>query len=245
MTGLSCCKKANETVDTCHDGVRNQIETGIDCGGPCAPCVSCTDGIKNGDETGIDCGGHCSACPTCFDGLKNQGETGIDCGGPCAECAGCSDGIKNGNETNIDCGGSCQPCATCADGIRNNGETGIDCGGPCSPCPPPFNPYFFTDSVVGNYLVSGTHNVWQMGYGGTIDTLTNVIISIQKYDSVSVVYDSKVFIYSPSLSVSTYCFTWWGRMDFTKTDIDAISISTHYGGMGGGDDYYLHGRKIH
>jgi type II secretory pathway pseudopilin PulG len=78
---------------TCTDGIQNQGETGIDCGGPCAACAAtptCTDGIQNQGETGIDCGGPCAACaatPTCTDGIQNQGETGIDCGGPCAACA--------------------------------------------------------------------------------------------------------------------------------------------------------------
>lgn len=47
---------------------------------------SCSDGVQNQGETGIDCGGPCSACPTCHDGIQNQGETGIDCGGPCSAC---------------------------------------------------------------------------------------------------------------------------------------------------------------
>lgn len=77
---------------TCTDGIQNQGETGIDCGGPCQPCAStptCTDGIQNQGETGIDCGGPCAPCPilpTCTDGIQNQGETGVDCGGPCAPC---------------------------------------------------------------------------------------------------------------------------------------------------------------
>ena len=47
---------------------------------------SCSDGIQNQGETGVDCGGPCPACPTCGDGIQNQGETGIDCGGPCPAC---------------------------------------------------------------------------------------------------------------------------------------------------------------
>ena len=43
---------------------------------------TCSDGIQNQGETGVDCGGPCPACPTCGDGIQNQGETGIDCGGP-------------------------------------------------------------------------------------------------------------------------------------------------------------------
>ncbi|MEZ4912233.1 MAG: hypothetical protein R2774_15400 [Saprospiraceae bacterium] len=47
---------------TCSDGIKNQDETEIDCGGTCTACATCTDGIQNGTETGIDCGGTCTAC---------------------------------------------------------------------------------------------------------------------------------------------------------------------------------------
>ena len=134
------------TTVTCEDGIQNGTETGIDCGGSCAPCaaqVTCTDGIQNGTETGIDCGGSCAPCAivsTCTDGIQNGTETDIDCGGSCAPCIGvptCNDNIQNGTETGIDCGGSCAPCvaeATCTDGIQNGNETGVDCGGACAPC---------------------------------------------------------------------------------------------------------------
>ena len=100
---------------TCNDGIQNQGETGIDCGGPCAACPSCNDGIQNQGETGVDCGGPCAACPTCNDGIQNQGETGIDCGGPCAPCGGggCTYEVINFN--NFDSGW----------GIWNDG--GSDC----------------------------------------------------------------------------------------------------------------------
>ena len=57
------------------------------------PAPDCFDGIQNQDETGIDCGGVCElnfglACyvpppETCSDGIMNQDETGIDFGGVC------------------------------------------------------------------------------------------------------------------------------------------------------------------
>jgi len=39
---LGSCSKEEDaaTVATCYDGIQNQGETGIDCGGPCAPCVT-------------------------------------------------------------------------------------------------------------------------------------------------------------------------------------------------------------
>ena len=130
-------------VETCEDGVQNQGEEGIDCGGPCAACPpveTCTDGIQNQGETGVDCGGPCTACASCSDGIQNQGEQGVDCGGPCVACdpvATCSDGIQNQGEEGIDCGGPCTACiseATCTDGIQNGDETGVDCGGSCVAC---------------------------------------------------------------------------------------------------------------
>lgn len=58
------CDDEPETDPTCTDGIMNQNETGIDCGGSCDPCVvlSCSDGIMNQDETDIDCGGSCDPC---------------------------------------------------------------------------------------------------------------------------------------------------------------------------------------
>jgi hypothetical protein len=110
-------------MPNCTDGIMNNNETGVDCGGPdCAACPTCDDGVMNGDETGVDCGGSCTACmATCDDGVMNGDETGVDCGGSCAACVDpptCSDGIQNGNETGIDCGGSnCAPCMVdCGEG---------------------------------------------------------------------------------------------------------------------------------
>jgi len=50
------------------------------------PGETCFDGIQNQGEEGIDCGGPCKPCPSCFDGIQNQGEEGVDCGGPCKPC---------------------------------------------------------------------------------------------------------------------------------------------------------------
>jgi len=126
-------------VPTCSDGIQNQGEARVDCGGPCNACPpTCSDGEKNQDETGVDCGGTiCGACPTCDDNIQNQGERGVDCGGPCSACPSCTDRIQNQGEGGVDCGGPCTiPCpATCTDGIQNQGEGGVDCGGPCNPCP--------------------------------------------------------------------------------------------------------------
>ena len=57
---------------------------------------TCNDGLRNQGEAGIDCGGPCEACDRCNDGVRNQGELGVDCGGPCpscdSQCGDCDDG---------------------------------------------------------------------------------------------------------------------------------------------------------
>ena len=67
---VTSCKK-----ETCSDGIQNQSETGVDCGGECDDCPTCNDGIQNGDETGVDCGG--SICPDC---TNSGGNDSLDIG---------------------------------------------------------------------------------------------------------------------------------------------------------------------
>lgn len=50
---------SSDSGPSCNDGIKNQNEEGIDCGGICPACSSCTDGLMNGDEEGVDCGGSC------------------------------------------------------------------------------------------------------------------------------------------------------------------------------------------
>jgi len=107
-------------------------------------CATCSDGIQNQGETGIDCGGPCATCaaaPTCSDGIQNQGETGIDCGGPCAACSGSGDSDSSSNGCNAQ--GIQNACGT-AEGVDNYGNpcsfsydncnAGLECcGSGCCP----------------------------------------------------------------------------------------------------------------
>ncbi|MGO8998921.1 MAG: hypothetical protein ACLQVI_36815 [Polyangiaceae bacterium] len=126
---------------TCSDGITNELETDVDCGGPdgkggCPPCATAGECCV----TDADCkSGQCvngSCAPTVPSTC-----TGTDCGGSCLACVGsaCSVGF--------DClSGSCQPdensstgalvCALppfCSDGVQDDDETDVDCGGPCAP----------------------------------------------------------------------------------------------------------------
>ena len=46
----------------------------------------CMNGILDEGEYQIDCGGICPPCDSCYNGIKDFGEIGIDCGGPCPPC---------------------------------------------------------------------------------------------------------------------------------------------------------------
>lgn len=134
--GSKTITKTINIVSYCTDGIQNNGETGVDCGGSCSTCLECSDGQYDAHlgETGIDCGGPCRPCyELCDDGIPNGDELGIDCGGSCDPCPNCDDGYKNGNETGVDCGGTCRPCSElCNDNIQNGDEVLVDCGPSCS-----------------------------------------------------------------------------------------------------------------
>ncbi len=124
-------------VESCEDGLLNQDETDVDCGG--AICGPCADGSLCTDDD--DCAiascilGTCAA-PSCEDGLKNADETDADCGG--GTCGGCLDNLACAVAEDCMSGvcteGVCTP-PSCADALKNGDETDIDCGGAiCDGC---------------------------------------------------------------------------------------------------------------
>lgn len=126
-------------TSTCSDGIRNQDESDVDCGGVCGPCAlnqscySSSDCVAN--TFCVD--GSCRFVGACDDGIQNQDETDIDCGGdacePCGDLQSCL--ISSDCQSNNCEGGVCQ-VATCDDGIQNQDESDIDCGGVCpTKCP--------------------------------------------------------------------------------------------------------------
>jgi hypothetical protein len=141
LAGGGCGNGSNPT-ETCSDGVENQNETDVDCGGICSGCAEGGSCLLDSDCASGECeNGECVAGlgPSCDDGLQNGYETDVDCGGP--DCDPCADGA--GCTANSDCAsgdcdaGSCRPAGgpACDDGEQNGDETDVDCGGPdCDPC---------------------------------------------------------------------------------------------------------------
>lgn len=114
IAGACQAQAASVPVPTCNDGVQNQTETDIDCGGNCFTCQDGKMCLINADCNSFNCvTGICQpALPSCMDGMQNQGETDIDCGGP--NCPGmCNPGqscLANSDcVTNSCMGGQCQP----------------------------------------------------------------------------------------------------------------------------------------
>lgn len=143
VAGVCQAQAARVSPPTCNDGLQNQGEGDVDCGG--GVCTLCLDGstcAMNGDCASFNCmGGICQpAVPSCSDGILNQGETDDDCGGP--NCPGCDEGqncVVNSDCMDNNCqAGICQQAPSCFDGIQNQGETDEDCGGPN--CPSSCNP---------------------------------------------------------------------------------------------------------
>jgi len=90
-TGADCisgsCKAGACALPSCSDGVKNDGETGVDCGSDsCGPCPD-GSGCKEPADcmSGVCKVGKCQA-PSCFDQTRNGGEEQIDCGGPCDPC---------------------------------------------------------------------------------------------------------------------------------------------------------------
>jgi hypothetical protein len=82
------CTQGACQAPTCSDGVQNDKETGIDCGGP-TDCPLCPSGqgcrLRSDCQSGVCWEGLCQA-PSCTDGWMNGDENGEDCGGPCVPC---------------------------------------------------------------------------------------------------------------------------------------------------------------
>lgn len=84
------CTGGNCVVPGCMDGVQNQDETDVDCGGqmcgqPCADNFKCALPVDCASKV---CKSNVCQAPSCADGVQNGDEAGVDCGG--ADCPACA-----------------------------------------------------------------------------------------------------------------------------------------------------------
>lgn len=141
--GDECEELKEKEIDECSDGIKNNQETDVDCGGPvCLPCdvgESCKYNSDCKDDLKCD-GDECIEPPEedkCNNKKWDPLETDVDCGGICLK--ECDIGQKCDKDK--DCiSGVCSDdkiCVSvhhCENGERDEGETDVDCGGKCYPC---------------------------------------------------------------------------------------------------------------
>ena len=90
---------------SCEDGIKNQGESAVDCGGQCNKCQNnqaCN--IHNDCQSNFCSFGFCKLQEICSDGRFSPGESDIDCGGPCPNK--CSEGRSC--DVTEDCNGGLQ-----------------------------------------------------------------------------------------------------------------------------------------
>ena len=71
----------------CSNGIKDENEADVDCGGVCPPCEDGKICNEDSDCLSNYCNpdGMCST-PSCNDGWQNQDESDVDCGGNCEKC---------------------------------------------------------------------------------------------------------------------------------------------------------------
>lgn len=128
------CKNKLCVAPSCGDGVKNQDETAVDCGGVCAPEFGCEVGVAC--TVNQDCKSeYCfeDACADhCTSGVADADETDKDCGGSCEQCDDKKRCLESADCKSLLCSNNeCQP-ASCSDKVLNQDESDKDCGGVCA-----------------------------------------------------------------------------------------------------------------
>ena len=135
-----------DELPPCYNGIKDDNETGVDCGGSCALTVGCVgnctiagivdycDGIDNDKDCIVD-----------EDCKPNEGRKPVAAPKESPQAPGqakptCSDGVQNQGEIAVDCGGECVvSAAEVCDGVDNDRDCQLDEGGVCATTAPPEN----------------------------------------------------------------------------------------------------------
>jgi len=126
--GGNVCDPCTEPGDACL--VNSDCSSNYCVDGVCI-AATCSDGVRNQDESAVDCGGVCDPCGLGVECYYDSDCESLYCDstGICAEPS-CSDGIRNGDEEGVDCGGSCPyECTAGRTDCMVNGELDTDCDG--------------------------------------------------------------------------------------------------------------------
>ncbi|WP_437807064.1 PKD domain-containing protein [Sorangium sp. So ce1078] len=136
--------------ETCSDGIQNQGETGVDCGGPCAPCTGTTVEFSEAFTQGVPSNEQCGAWDAFRASLTgeysfvtirgSQDPDGVTCTGAAANtlCQALHDGTPTGP---IDCNGrtwvvgtGCGPSSDVVEITADGSECSCTNGYTARPC---------------------------------------------------------------------------------------------------------------
>lgn len=138
-TCSSCSKDCGVCPPACGNGLCESGETASSCPADCS-APTCSDGIKNQGETDVDCGG--AACSACLIGkmcLQNSDCSSQNCLAGLCYAGNCTDSDKDGYvagqncNTLLDCddqnpGAHPNAAEVCSDGVDNSCDGLIDEG---------------------------------------------------------------------------------------------------------------------
>jgi hypothetical protein len=125
------------TPETCTDKVKNQDETGVDCGGVCPGCALGNECSVNDDCVSRYCNANKKcASATCNDAVLNGEETDTDCGGPSCPACSTGDSCNEDDDCRSEYCDSSKICSTeentCSNNALDPDEADVDCGKVCA-----------------------------------------------------------------------------------------------------------------
>jgi hypothetical protein len=127
--GVSNVPIGVSNLPTCGDGVRNQSESGVDCGGPCTPCctgAACCVNAVNGKA--CNDGNACTELDVCQSGVCLGTTVSCTTAGTCHVPAGCQAGtglcLEAHASAGTDCsdGDACTQVDSCQSGVCTGGS---------------------------------------------------------------------------------------------------------------------------
>lgn len=127
----SSSSSSGEPAPTCEDGIQNQGESDLDCGGPCATCPVGQGCAGNEDCMSLACDGGTCVTPECLDAGDCPAQTGM-CMGSVCKAFHCAVAPAFEGES-CDDDDLCSVSSTCQSGACAPKES-IDCSGLDSPC---------------------------------------------------------------------------------------------------------------
>jgi hypothetical protein len=245
---------------TCSDGIQNQGEDLIDCGGPCPACSclvnnDCSDGLFCTGSESCDSYGECQSgsdpCPTslCDEGLDQC----VDC----LDNSDCDDDLFcNGAETCS--GGACQAGTDPCPG-QSCDETNDLCYSDTVPvvditAPADGSTYIEGDSVTFTGTATDAEDgdltaglSWSSSIDGTIGSggsFSTSSLSVGNHTITASVTDSDLNTGSDTIGITVNPVSGCpaGSLDFsalTMTDYDTQNVSNSYEVLDGGDTIHL------